>query len=88
MSLLDLHTILSVVRSVVTLLQGSLINLASAAEILHICKLAIMKLRQIGWEFWQLLWAASIELAENGIEVIIEKQKMCLQKVTVEMSKD
>ena len=65
------------------------IYLASAAEILLICKLAIMKLRRIFEEVWELLHVASIEIAENnGIEVTVKKRKEFLPKVTAEMSKE
>ena len=49
----NLNMILSVEGPVVTLLQGSFIDLASVAEILH--KLAIMKLRRSGEEIFELL---------------------------------
>ena len=50
-----------------TLLQGSFIDLASAAEIWRrpICKLAIMKLRRSGEDVWQSFLDASIETAEK-----------------------
>ena len=75
-------------KSVFTQLQGSFINIASAAEILHIYNLAIMKLCRSGEEVWELLYAASVEIADIGIEVIIEKLKEFRPKVTGEMSID
>ena len=48
-----------------------------------------MKRGRSGEEVWELLSAASIEIAEdNGIVVPIEKRKEFLQKVAGEMSKD
>ena len=47
---LDLHTILSIVGPVVVVLQRFFINLASSAEILHICKSAVVKFRRSGEE--------------------------------------
>ena len=50
---------------------------------------AIMKLRRSGEEFWELLQAASVEIAENNVvEMTIEKRKEFLSKVTGDMSKD
>ena len=45
----------SVVGPVITLLQGSFIDVTTAADILLICKLAVMKLRRSGDEVWQSL---------------------------------
>ena len=55
---------------------------------MHICNLAIIKICQSGEVVWELQYAASIEIVENGIDVTIEKRKEFLQKVALEMSKD
>ena len=56
---------------------------------MHVCKLTNMILRRSGEESWELLQAASIEIAENiDIEMTIEKGKYFPSKVTGEMSRD
>ena len=83
-SLHDLHTILSVARPVVTLLQGSIIDHTSAEEILHAYKLAIMKLRinSEGFGSYYRMHPSRLQT------VTTEKQKEFLPKMTGEMSKD